>query len=329
MKQDDKTKTSLSRRGFLGAALAASGVAAGGAAWALQQKGAARADAPQPLPAGNATGQKKTAGPKNPTDKVLLGKSGLKVSLVGLGTGTVGSGNASNQTRLGDAGFKNLMRHGFDKGISLFDLADSYGSNPFFARAMQGVPRDQYVIQTKTGSRDPQAAKADIDRFLRELNTDYIDSVLIHCVTEGDWTTRYRGVMDALEEAKQAGKIRAHGVSCHSFEALQAALASDWVQTHLVRWNARRSHMDADVETARETFLKMRGKGQGLIGMKVMGEGRLVRGRNAMPPEECLRFQIESGVVHAFVVGVEKTEHIDTMLNGTRQALADFGYRAV
>jgi predicted aldo/keto reductase-like oxidoreductase len=184
------------------------------------------------------------------------------------------------------------------------------------------------VIQTKTGSRDPQAAKADIDRFLRELNTDYLDSVLIHCVTEADWTTRFRGVMDVLAEAKHAGKIRAHGVSCHSFAALQAAEASDWVQTHLVRWNERRSHMDADVETARDIFLKMRQKGQGLIGMKVMGEGRLLRGRNPMQPEECVRFQIESGVPHAFVVGVESTDQIDQMLRGTQQALTDLGYRA-
>lgn len=191
---------------------------------------------------------------------------------------------------------------------------------------MEGVPREQYVIQTKTDSRDPQAAREDIDRFLRQLKTDHIDSVLIHCVTEGDWTTRHRGVMDVLEEARQAGKIRAHGVSCHSYSALQAAQASDWVQTHLVRWNSRRSHMDADVDTARENFLAMRRGGQGLIATKVMGEGSLLRGNNPLTPEQCVRFQIESGVAHAFVVGAEKPEHIDQMLRGTGQAL---GYHAV
>jgi aryl-alcohol dehydrogenase-like predicted oxidoreductase len=271
----------------------------------------------------------KGMGPKKPSDKVALGKSGLMVSVVGIGTGSTGGGNASNQTRLGDEGFTRLMRHGFDQGITLFDLADSYGSNAFFARAMKGVPREQYVIQTKTGSRDAKAAREDIDRFLKELQTDVIDSVLIHCVTEADWTTRYRGVMDVLEEAKQAGKIRAHGVSCHSFEALEAARESPWVQTHLVRWNERRSHMDADVPTAKNVFLQMKAKGQGLIAMKVLGEGRLVRGNNALTPEQCVRFQIESGVAHAFVVGVEKIEHINQMLQGTQVALNELGYRAL
>src|SRR5918912_32422 len=191
---------------------------------------------------------------KNPTDKVRLGKTGLKISLVGIGTGTNGWNHQSNQTRLGQEGFTRMMRHAHDSGITFFDLADQYGSNPYFSRAMQGVPRDRYVIQTKTNSRDPKAAREDIDRFLRELNTDYLDVLIVHCVTEADWTTRYRGVMDVMEEAKQRGKIRAHGVTCHSYEALQAAAASPWVDTNQVRWNSRARHADAEVETLRKLF---------------------------------------------------------------------------
>lgn len=327
----NQPKKFLSRRAFVGGALATGTLAL----VARRNSGAPIEPAQAPI-VGQAPAAAKASAPvapmglpKKPSDKVVLGKSGIKVSVVGLGTGSTGGGHGSNQTRLGDEGFTRLMRHGHDNGITLFDLADSYGSNPFFARAMAGVPRDQYVIQTKTGSRDAKAAREDIDRFLRELKTDYVDSVLIHCVTEADWTTRFRGVMDALEEAKQAGKVRAHGVSCHSFEALQAAQASDWVQVHLVRWNQRRSHMDASVETARETFVAMKQAGQGLIGMKVMGEGSLVRGANALTPEQCVRFQIESGVVHAFVLGTEKPEQIDQMLRGTQAALDELGYRAV
>lgn len=215
MKNEEKSpeKMPVNRRAFLGAAIAATGSVALGLHRTTPATGAPATAAAGVSPAIPAAPIPAAAGgtlplPKKPADKVLLGKSGLKVSVVGIGTGTIGSGHASNQTRLGDAGFKQLMRHSFDQGITLFDLADGYGSNPFFARSMQGVPRDQYVIQTKTGSRDPGAAKADIDRFLRELNTDYIDSLLIHCVTEDDWTTRYRGVMDVLEEARQAGKDR-------------------------------------------------------------------------------------------------------------------------
>jgi predicted aldo/keto reductase-like oxidoreductase len=219
------------------------------------------------------------------------------------------------------------MRHALDSGINFYDLADQYGTNPYFARAMHGVSRDKYVIQTKLNSRDAAGARADIDRILRELKTDYVDSLLIHCVTEADWTTRFRGVIDAFEEAKKAGKIRAHGVTCHSFEALQAAYASDWVQVNMVRWNPRGAHMDSNVKTAGELFKKMRAKGQGMIGMKVVGQGDIVKGGSAASPEECVRFQVESGVVDAFVVGVRDTQQIDQLLRGTQLALNEVGYR--
>jgi len=266
---------------------------------------------------------------KNASDQVFLGKSGIRVSLVGIGTGSGGWAGSSDQTRLGQEEFTRQLRYAFDRGINFFDLADQYGSHPFFAKAMKGVARDRYVIQTKTTSRSVREARADIDRFLNELNTDYLDSLIIHNVSSGDWTTRYREVMDVFSEAKKAGKIRAHGVTCHSFEALRAAAASDWVEINQVRWNARESHMDADVKTAGALFEQMRRKGQGMIGMKVFGQGALVRGENPLTPEDCYRFQIESGVVDAFVVGVQKIEHIDQLIKGTGAALKQVGYKKI
>ena len=266
---------------------------------------------------------------KSPTDKVSLGGSGIKISLVGIGTGSGGWAGMSNQTRLGQEEFTRQIRYAFDNGINFFDLADQYGSHPFFTKAMTGIKRDKYVIQTKTTSRKAKEAREDIDRFLKELNTDYIDSLIIHNVTEADWTTRFQEVMEVFKEAKKAGKIRAHGVTCHSFGALQAAAASDWVEINQVRWNSRESHMDADVKTAGALFEKMRRQGQGMIGMKVVGQGALVQGAKALTPEECFKFQLESGVVDAFVVGVQKMEHIEQLLKGTQSALNQVGYKII
>lgn len=263
---------------------------------------------------------------RNPTDIVRLGRSGLNVSVVGIGTGSIGYARHSNQTRLGQAAFTKLMRHSLDQGINFFDLADAYGSHEPFKTAMKGVPRDRYVIQTKTDSRDGQGARADIDRFLQELETDYIDSLIIHCVTIPDWPTRYREVMDVFTDAKRKGKIRSCGITCHNFGALEAALASDWVEINQVRWNARASHMDNNVETVRTLFAKMRRKGQGMIGMKVVGQGDIINGSRAMSPEDCFKFQMGSGVVDAFVVGVENVEQIDQLLRGTQLALNELGY---
>ena len=264
---------------------------------------------------------------RSPTDRVSLGRSGLKVSLVGIGTGSIGYAHHSNQTQLGQAAFTRLMRHAFDRGVNFYDLADAYGSHTFFRDAMQGVPREKYVVQTKTDSRDPQQARRDIERFLAELNTDYIDSLIVHCVTESDWTTRYRGVLDAFSEAQRRGRVRAVGVTCHSFGALEAAASSDWVEINQVRWNPRAAHMDAEVGTARSLFARMRAKGQGMIGMKVVGQGDIVQGGRSLSPADCFRFQIESGVVDAFVLGVERVEHIDELLGGTQLALDELGYR--
>jgi aryl-alcohol dehydrogenase-like predicted oxidoreductase len=315
----------LNRRQFLGAAVATAGVGSG-AVMFTRPRGATV------VPLSESNDREPVfdvVRSLTPTSQVPLGKSGLKVSLVGIGTGSIGWRHRSNQTQLGQNGFTQLMRHAFDRGVNFFDLADAYGSHPYFVEAMKGVPRDRYVIQTKSDSRDPAEAREDIDRFLRELRTDYIDSLIIHHVTIPNWTDAYRGVMDVFAEAKRQGKIRAHGVTCHDFGALQAAAASDWVQINQVRWNPGRAHMDEEVETARALFKKMRAKGQGMIGMKVVGQGDLLSGGRKFSPAECFRFQVESGVVDAFVVGVEATAHVDELLHGTQVALNEVGYRAV
>jgi aryl-alcohol dehydrogenase-like predicted oxidoreductase len=232
------------------------------------------------------------------TDTVVLGKTGIRTSRLAMGTGTIGSGGSSNQTRAGS--LTRLLRTGYDRGLTLFDTADSYGSHPEVGEAISKLPRDKVVIMTKCDDRNPQQAKADIDRYRRELKTDYIDILLIHCVTEGDWTTRYRGVMDVFSEAKQKGIIRAHGVSCHSIDALRAAAASPWVDVDLVRLNPVGAHMDADPQTVISVIKEMRGQGKGIIGMKILGQGAMRKRQ-----DEAIRFALGTGVLDAFTIGAE------------------------
>ena len=231
-------------------------------------------------------------------DTVTLGKTGIRTSRLAMGTGTIGAGGSSNQTRAG--GLTRLLRTGYDRGLIFFDTADSYGSHPEVAEAISQMPRDKVVIMTKCDERDPKKAKADIDRYRRELKTDYIDILLIHCVTEGDWTERYRGVMDVFEEAKQKKIIRSHGVSCHSIEALRAAARSPWVEVDLVRLNPVGEHMDADPQTVIGVIKEMRAQGKGIIGMKILGQGAM-RTRQ----DEAIRFALGSGVLDAFTIGAE------------------------
>jgi 1-deoxyxylulose-5-phosphate synthase len=240
-------------------------------------------------------------------DTVTLGKTGITTSRLAMGTGTVGSGHHSHQTALGVKGLSDLLLNGHDNGLRFFDAADAYGSHPHVAEALKHVPRDKVTVLTKTWARDPAEARADLDRFREELGTDYLDVCLMHCLTEGDWTERYRGVMDVFSEAKEKGIIRAHGCSCHSIEALRAAAKSSWVEVDLVRINPIGSHMDADPDTVISVLHEMKAAGKGIVGMKILGQGDL-RGRQ----DEALKYALSLGVLDAFTIGAEsKAEQED------------------
>ena len=241
------------------------------------------------------------------SDTVTLGSTGIKTSRLAMGTGTVGVGHHSHQTALGVKGLSELLLNGHDHGLRFFDAADSYGSHPHVAEALKHVRRDEVTVLTKTWARDAAAARADLDRFRRELGTDYLDICLMHCLTEGDWTERFKGVMDVLSEAKEKGVIRAHGCSCHSIEALRAAAKSPWVEVDLARINPIGSHMDADPQTVVSVLREMKASGKAVIGMKILGEGDL---RNRQ--DVALRYALSLGVLDAFTIGAEsKAEQED------------------
>ncbi len=243
------------------------------------------------------------------SDVVVLGKTGIRTSRLAMGTGTVGSGHHSNQTALGLKGLSDLLLNGYDHGLRFFDSADAYGSHPHVAEALKHVSRDKVTVLTKTWARDPKTARADLDRFRRELGTDTIDICLMHCLTEGDWTERYKGVMDVLSEAKEKGTIRAHGCSCHSIEALRAAAKSPWVEVDLARINPIGSHMDASPQEVVSVLKEMKAAGKGVIGMKILGQGDL-RGR----VDDALRYALSLGVLDAFTIGAESRSEQEDLI---------------
>src|SRR5947209_2333000 len=245
----------------------------------------------------------------NAADTVTLGKTGIQTSRLAMGTGTVGVGHHSHQTALGIKGLSDLLLNGYDHGLRFFDSADSYGSHPHVAEALKHVPRDKVTVLTKTWARDAATARADIERFRSELGTDYLDICLMHCLTEGDWTDRFRGVMDVLEEAKQKGTIRAHGCSCHSIEALRTATKSPWVQVHLVRINPVGAFMDSDPNAVVSVMREMRAAGKGIIGMKILGQGEL-RHRQ----DEALNFALGLNLLDAFTIGAESQSEQEDLI---------------
>lgn len=251
--------------------------------------------------------------PEVTVDKVKLGDSGLNVSRVALGTGSVGGNKASNQTRLGMDMFADMVHHAYDRGITFFDMADSYGSHPFVGHAIKNLPRENITLLTKIwthedGSNRNAPVTESIDRFREEMGTDYIDIVLMHCLMQPGWSKNRTHYIDGLLKAKQDGVIRAVGVSCHNWEAMVEAVDNPWVDVIMARINPFQTNMDNTPDVVSELLGKAKQKGIGVIGMKIFGEGK-----NVTDPEreQSIKFALTKGNTHCMTLGMESIAHVN------------------
>jgi len=265
----------------------------------------------------------------DPYERVTLGKTKIMVSRVGFGTGMRGGRRQSNQTRLGKEVFEGLLQSSYERGVRLFDAADLYGSHPYLAGALKKIPRKDYAIVSKIwwrrgGIPEQQRPDADVvvERFLKELDTDYIDLILLHCVQSEKWPDELDTQMNILAKLKKKGLIRAHGVSCHSLAALQACVSEPWVDSVHARINAYGAKMDGPTEKVAPVLKALHEAGKGVVGMKLIGEGTF---RNSDEKrDESVRYVLGLGSVDAMVVGFEKIEEVDDFAARVRKvAVAD------
>jgi aryl-alcohol dehydrogenase-like predicted oxidoreductase len=262
----------------------------------------------------------RTALPKSATDMVTLGKSGIQVSLIGMGTGSVGSGQASNQTRLGVKEFTRVVRYALDPGIRFFDVADQYGSHVYLREALRGVPRDQYVIQTKTHATKLADARSHLERYRLELGVEYIDIVLLHCMQKTAWPHDHEGSMEYLMKAKDEKIIRAHGTSCHGMDPLRTSAKNPFVEIDLARVNPEGLIMDdKKPDEVASVLEEMHNAGKGIIGMKILGEGRI---NTPERKDASLRYVLGLGTVDSFIIGFQSTDQVDDILKRTGDAIA-------
>lgn len=239
-------------------------------------------------------------------DQVNLGQTGLTVSRLCFGTGTQGGGGRSQQSDLGLDGLSDLLRFGYDHGITFWDGADQYGTHAHIAEALQSVDRDTVTITTKTTSRRAADIDADVERYLRELKTEHIDILLLHCLTDGDWPTTQTEAMDCLSAWKEKGVVGAVGCSCHDIDALEASADSDWTDVNLVRVNYDGTAMCAGPQRVVPIIERMVAAGKGVYGMKVVGGG----GDLTHDPAKAVRFVCEQTPVHALVMGMTSKEQV-------------------
>ena len=249
-------------------------------------------------------------------DQVTLGRTGLKLSRLGIGTGTIGG---SVQRELGSDGFNRLLRYAYDQGITYIDTAENYRTHTMVREAMKGIPRENLFIQSKM-PRIPEKPLEVIDRYRSELGVDYIDSLLLHAVRNYEWEEERKRLLDALEEAKDRKIILSHGASYHSLPALKKGAQLDWVDVSLVRINPQGVNIDtpemdwsaksnaSHVPAMLEQINLMHEKRKGVIGMKVIGEGVFTDPKDR---EKAIRFNLQSGLADAIVIGFKNTAEID------------------
>ncbi len=271
--------------------------------------------------------QAQAATKRTAVDQVTLGKTGIKLSRLGFGSGS-NSGNV--QYALGQDTFNKLIHYAYDQGITYFDCAQSYRTFEWLGGAIKGLPREKLFIQSKIPGKPDQVLEA-IDHHRKVFDTDYVDSLLIHCMIKDHWTDDWKRIMDAFDEAKDKKWIRAKGVSCHSLPALRAATASNWTEVHLVRVNPQGAHMDGANEEVWDNqthepapvlaeLKTMRAKGRGVIGMKIIGNGDFTQPEDR---EKSIRFAMSRPELDAVVIGFKSTAEIDEAIRRMNRALAE------
>lgn len=246
---------------------------------------------------------------------VTLGNSGVKVTRLAFGTGTFGG---KVQRELGQPEFTKLVRHAHERGVRFFETADAYTGMPqMLAEALKGVPRDSYQLMTKMRTRDGGIAPETMDRLRKDLSTEYLDILLLHCVRTSTWAADLERARDQFSEAKHNKVIRAHGASCHGLLPLRTFPGTKWLDVSLNRVNNAGVKMDnlgdkndqtGDVDEVTGHLRKVRSQGTGMIGMKIIGEGAF---KSPEQRDASFKFVMKSGLVDAVTIGFKNTAEID------------------
>ncbi len=222
----------------------------------------------------------------------MLGKTGLNISRVGFGGIPI--------QKIDAEGTRALMHQLKDAGVNFIDTARGYTvSEEYLGYALEGIRKD-FIIATKSMARTKEAMAADIEISLKNLRTDYIDLYQIHNATpeQLQQVCAPGGALEALQEAKAAGKIGHIGLTSHSMDTFKIALDMDWVETFMFPYNI--------VETQAESLIhKCAQRNIGFISMKPLAGGAIENGTLA------LRFICANPDVTVAIPGMAEAKEIE------------------
>jgi aryl-alcohol dehydrogenase-like predicted oxidoreductase len=259
------------------------------------------------------------------TDWVTLGKSGVKVTRLALGTGSV---SGMVQRDLGQDGFTRLVRYAYDRGIRFYETAESYGDmHRMLGVALKGLPRDSYRIMSKVTTRPGVNPQEKFDELRKLANTEYFDIMLLHWQHTATWPSDSSRWQDGILEAESRKAIVSHGASVHGLPALRQMPANKWLDIAMIRMNHKGTRMDAEdygteglgnVPEVVSHVKQVRAAGMGVISMKLVGEGTF----NREDRQAAMRFAFRDAGVDCVTVGYKNTAEIDEAIENLNLALA-------
>ena len=262
---------------------------------------------------------------RSATDWVTLGRSGIKVTRLALGTGTF-SGRV--QRELGQEGFNRLVRYAYDNGVRFFETAQSYGGmHQMLGIALKDLPRDSYRLMTKMTVRPDTDATAMIDKFRTDMQTDYFDILLLHYMHNPTWATDLGRQQDEFSEAKSKKVILSKGASVHGLPTLRTFPGNKWLDIAMIRMNHKGTKMDAerfdtnglgDIDEVVQHTKQVHSQGMGVISMKLAGEGQFTTREDR---QKSLKFAMGLGAVDAVTIGFKTTAEIDEAIANMNLAL--------
>ena len=260
------------------------------------------------------------------TDWVTLGRSGVKVTRLAFGTGSV-SGKV--QRDLGQDGFTSLVRYAYDRGVRFFETAESYGDmHRMLGVALKGIPRDSYRLMSKITTHGDVNPQAKIDELRKLANTEYFDIMLLHWQHEATWPTDSMRWQDGIAEAQAEHAVVGRGASVHGLPALRKFPGNPWLQVAMIRMNHKGTSMDAEdynagglgnVSEVVTHVKQVRKEGMGVISMKLVGEGRFTTREDR---QAAMRYAFRNAGVDCVTVGYKNTAEIDEAIENVNLALA-------
>ncbi|MBI3678908.1 MAG: aldo/keto reductase [Acidobacteria bacterium] len=236
-----------------------------------------------------------------------LGKTGLQVSILGLGGAPIGNLDDGRQAR-------DVVRRCYDMGVTYFDCASAgaYGlSQMRYGLALKDV-RDKIVFATKTRNRTMTQAQLDLDQSLANLKTDRIDLYQVHNVMNDEdieFIFGPKGVMEMIEKARKAGKIRFVGFTGHTDPRIHNKMIERYDFSTVLMPLSVTDGGNSQKSFEQLTLPLAKKKGMGVIAMKTLGAGQILQ-KKAATVDECLRY-VWTLPVSTAIVGLAQLTHVD------------------